>query len=247
MRRVKTAFGLATAVCALGATATSAVAENTHVFKANAVGKEISEATPINSRGTGEGPQEFRFGPFEITCEKATAKGKVSNAVSKTFYTEVKYSACSTWLKARNEKVGPFRVRFHSPVDLEYHANGYAESGAESESEVKILNAGSVSAKISGTGCTITWPPQTIPAKAIKHPEDEFSSAVYSNTEVANAKLKLFPSGFQKELVITNEFKKLESTIEEGKCSGFTHPETKTGLYKGVIVEQVQGGNLEFE
>jgi hypothetical protein len=247
MRRVKTALGLATAVCALGAMAVSASAANTHVFKDNAAGKIISEAEPVKTKGVAEGPQEFRFGPFEITCEAAVAKGKLINEESKTFYTEVRYSKCTTWLKARNERVGPFIVHFKTPVDFEFHANGFAETGAESESEVKILNPGAVSAKIGGTGCVITWPAQTVPIKAIKHPEDEFSAAVYSNTEVANGKIKQFPSGFQKKLLITSEFKKLESSVEEGKCSGFTHPETKTGYYKGTLLEEAKSGNLYYE
>ena len=246
MRSVKMTFGLAAAVCALCVAAVPAMA---HEFTFNIANKSISEATPAKLRGGSAETQEFRLGAFTFTCEKTVVRGKATAPEQDTLYNEVKFSGCITYLhpEKSNEKL-PFKVKFNGPFDLLYHANGFAESGGESESEVNLVNPGSVVATILGTKCHIEYPPQTIPVKAEKHPLEEFSSAVFSPTEVASSKIKQFPSGFQHQLVITNEFTKLFTETEaEGKCEEFEKTESKTGYYKGSFTEEVVGGNVDFE
>lgn len=250
MRHVRmTAVGLVAAACALGA---AAIPASAHQFTAAIVGKTISPAEPGKTRGHAVGNQVFKLGPFIITCKKAVARGTVTGPASNTFYTEIRYGGCETELIPAGQtkfRIHP-PVHFLTPVDIEYHVNGFVETGAESESEVNILNPGAVSIAVHGTGCKITWVPQTLPSKAIKKPEEQYTAATYSLSSVSTEgkRLKQFPSGFQQRLVIANEFKKLETEVEEEKaCEGGEPTEFKTGNYKGMLEEELVSGNLGVE
>ena len=79
--------------------------------------------------------------------------------------------------------------------------------------------------------------------------------SVFSNNEVPveESKLKRFPSGFQRRLVISNEFKGMKYVYEEGQCLGeggfeeeFKGAEARTGFFQGAFEEYVEGGNLGF-
>ncbi len=138
-------------------------------------------------------------------------------------------------------------------MKIVYHINGFAEIGTgETETEVEIGGA-EASFKIAGHICKIDWPAQTIPAKAIKSPEEEFSAAVYANKEVSQPEsLKnKYPNLVQNRLVIANEFKGMSWSYEEGQCVGeggfeeeAKHVEGKTGKWTGTLEEEVIGGNL---
>ena len=244
MRSVKIIGALATAVCALFVAAVPALA---HEFTASQYNKTISPGTPVGLKGGSEEEQEFRLAQFKFTCEKTVVKGKVYNASSETLYNTVKFTACKTYLtpEKSREKL-EFKVKFKQPFDFEYHANGYVGSGGESESEVDLVNPGPVEAMVVGTKCVLSWLPQVIPVRAEKKPEGEYSAATFSNEEVANTNLKMFPSGFQTKLVITNEFTHLKTEVGEGKCEEFEKTETKLGYYKGSFTEEIPRGNLGF-
>ena len=244
MRSVKIIGALATAVCALFVAAVPALA---HEFTASQYKKTITESTPVGLKGVSEEPQEFRLAQFTFTCEKTVVKGKVSSPSSATLYNVVKFSACTTYLvpEKAKEKL-PFKVKFKQSFDFEYHANGYVNSGGESESEVDLVNPKPVEAEVVGTKCILTWLPQVIPVRAEKKPGGEYSAATFTNEEVAQSNLKMFPSGFQTTLVITNEFTHLKNEVGEGKCEEFEKTETKTGYYKGSFSEEIPRGDLAF-
>ena len=151
-------------------------------------------------KGVGVGEQEFQFSYFKFSCATAKAKNGIANEYSEHVLREVKFSDCTTYFKVEGGNLlGPYRVSV-APIDFEFHQNHYAEFGSESESEVSLLNAGSVEARHRSTKCEVYWEPQTIPTKAITHPEAEYSSVAYANEgKVAENKLKLYPSGFQHE------------------------------------------------
>jgi hypothetical protein len=263
-------LGLA-AVCALGF-ASSAMA---HSFTASRLPKPLSEAEPGKTHGlgiegeiTGEHNQVFRFGAFEIYCgakgyANTPAEGAVTWATSQTLSTEIKFTKCLT--KAHfSSVVAGLRTAFNvnpetkksEPLKFVYHVNGFAEFGSgETESEVEV-GGGAAAFSIAGKVCKISWPAQTVPVKAIKHPEEEFSSAVYSNKFVPTGphSAKQFPSGEQERLVIANNFKSMKWSYEEGQClgeGGFEEEakttEGKGATYEGTLEEWVQGGNLGFE
>jgi hypothetical protein len=148
-------------------------------------------------------------------------------------------------------------------ITVVYHANGYTEAVGNGEGEeyefkkAEVLESAAY-IKISASKlCKIVIPAQTIPVRAIKFPNDEYSSAVFGNIEAEATNLKLFPSGFQKRIVIANEFKKMKFKYagEETQCT--TAPEFEklaeengggaSGIYKGSLEERLNGGDLSWE
>jgi hypothetical protein len=250
MSQLKIATVVATAACACGSMAATAPAK---IFKATRTPNPITEAEPAKTIGHGEGIQEFHFGVFTILCEKAGAKGIVDKEFFRDFAIQIKFGKCLTKAKF-GTFTGGIATKFNEgkPIGFVYHINGFAEVGEAPEgTEVKI-SGGEANFKISAKLCKISWPAQTVPAAAVKKPEEEFSAVVYSNEEIASERLKKFPSGFQKVLKIANEFKGMEFFYEEGQCVGeggfeeeAPHTEGKTAKYTGNIRELVSGGNIE--
>ena len=248
MNTRKMLLGAVIAAASLVAAFAGTASASSNYFHATAP-TPITETSPAEVKGLGSGPQEFRMSFFKFTCENAKALNKIGKEFSETFYATLKFSHCTTYFKVENGNLlGPYTVRV-TPINIEYHQNHFAELGSESESEVKLLNAGAVSATVGSTKCEVYWEPQTIPTRAIKHPEEEFGSAAYSNTEVAvpTNKMKLFPSGFQKQMVVTSDLMHIRSVASGGKCEQFNKEETTSGYYKGTVQYQVVKGNLSYE
>jgi len=252
MRRLRIASVLAVAACVCATTAATAIGEK--VFRATRLPKPISEFEPGKTLGRAVGVQAFKFGPFHIKCEVAAGKGIVGEETFKDFATQIKFAKCLTEAHF-GTFVGGLKTSFNggNPIGFVYHINGFAEVGNAPEgTEVKITG-GAATVKISAKICNISWPSQTVPAKAVKDPEGEFSAAVYSNQDFANESLNKFPSGLQRKLNIANEFKGMEYELEEGQCVGeggfeeeVEKTEGKTASYIGTIREEVKGGNLEI-
>jgi hypothetical protein len=252
MRQFKIAIVLALATCVCATTAAAAMGQK--VFRATRLPKPITEVEPAKTAGHEVGQQAFQFGPFKIKCEKAAAKGLVDKETFKDFSTQIKFGKCLTEAHF-GTFTGGLKTRFNEgkAVSFVYHINGFAEVGEAPEgTEVKI-SGGEANFKISGKICKINWPSQTVPTKAVKDPEGEFSAAVYSNEDVPNEHLTKFPTGLQRKLVIANEFKGMSYEFEEGQCVGeggfeeeASKTEGKTGKYSGTLREETVGGNLEI-
>jgi hypothetical protein len=275
MRSFKMATGMLATIGALAACAAPALA--TTQFTASRLPKPLSEAEPGKTKGRGVGStelggtersQELKFGVFYIVCAAKTSgktidEGAVSWATSLTFATEVKFEKCLTRTDFNGFFAGTkttFNVnpetKKSEPVKFIYHVNGYVGLGSgETESEVEV-GSGTASFSIAGKICKIDWPHQTVPAKAVKDPEETFSAASYADEEVPveEKELRKFPSLLQRKLLISNEFKDMEWSYEEGQCLGEGGFEQvakqeagKTGLYRGSFEEEVGAGNLGFE
>jgi hypothetical protein len=218
-------------------------------FKASAIGKEYTEAEPGTTRGLAveEAEPAFDFGGLVIKCPKAVAKGQVTSTFSKTLATEVKFSGCSTVAKEGPGKELLLATVIKTPVFFVFHANGFAETGAElGESNVEI-SGGTVEMKVAGVRakCVIGWPAQTIPVRAERKPEEEFSAVEYvPNSFPRPFSKKAFPSGFQERLLVVSDLKSIKWEVAEG-CENFEKTEGK-GKYTGTLEEQVVGGNLEI-
>ncbi len=268
MRIVKMAAGSAAIVGALALSATPALAAQ---FTASRLPKPLSAAEPGKTKGVGIGSselggeernQEFKFGAFRVVCAaKASTKtieeGAVSWATSPTFSTEVKFSKCLTKTTFSGFVTG-LSTSFNKsePVKFVYNANGYAGLGSGPTSSETEVAASSISITIANKVCNIAWPSQIVPVKAASAPGESYSAATYSTKEVPveERQLKKFPSLFQKKLVIADEFKGMEWHYEEGKClgeygfeEGSEKEEGKSGAFKGMLEEEVGGGNLSFE
>jgi len=252
MRQLRIAIVLAVATCICATTAATASAEK--VFKATRSPKPVSESETAKTAGNNTDTQAFQFGPFKIKCAKAHSTGIVNKETFKDFAIQIKFGKCLTEAHF-GLFVGGLRTTFNEnkPIGFVYHINGFAEVGeAEEGTEVKI-SGGEANFKISGKICKINWPSQTVPAKAEKKPEEEFSAAVYSNEDTPSEELKKFPLGFQRRLVIANEFKGMAYEFEEGQCVGeggfeeeAAHTEGKTARYTGTLREEIKGANLEI-
>jgi hypothetical protein len=243
MRHLRITLGLALTTCAFAVAVAPALAAP--VFKASRVGTPYSETEPGTQKGVATSTQEFNFGGLLVNCPKATLKGQVGFEFSKTLATEVTFQKCSTILKGGTGKELLIATAFKSPWAFVFHANGFAEVGTEFEGEVEI-SGGLIEMKISGVRgkCVIGIPAQTIPVAAIKKPEGEYSASEYGTNEVERpAAKKMFPSGFQTRLTISNEFHGVKWEVVEG-CSTFTITKG-VGRYIGAFEDQVVGGNLE--
>jgi hypothetical protein len=251
MRQLRIAIVLAVATCVCATTAATAMGQK--VFRATRLPQPISEFEPGKTVGRGVGVQAFRFGPFKIKCEVAKASGIVDNETFKDFSTQVKFSKCLTEAKF-GTFLGGIKTNFNErkAIGFVYHINGFAETGEAPEGTEVTVSGGGANFKIGGKICNISWPSQTVPAKAVKDPAGEFSAAVYSNEDVASGFPAKFPSGFQRKLNIANEFNGMEYEFEEGQCVGeggfeeeANKSEGKTAKYIGTLREEVKGGNLE--
>lgn len=238
---MKRTFVFAVTLSALALTATPALAGNE--FKANQVGKQFSEASPGHEQGVGVGDQEFIIGAFRIKCSSVKTKGETGWERSKTLYVSARYKHCETVAHLNNSQPIYLKTTFKNAWDFEYHANGFAELGSESESETRLLNAGTIELTVPSIKCLIEVPPQTIPEKAEEKPEKEYSEVTYGNEEVP-ASGRRFPSGTQKQLLIHNELNKYEYELSEGQCEEFKRTEGKNSHYDGTLKVAVKDGNL---
>jgi hypothetical protein len=261
MRNIRLVGGLVTAVCVLAVGAAPAMA---HQFVASKSGKTVGKGFEEIIVEQGVAPefeparmQEWRLGAFRILCYKATGAGEVTEGESETFTTTTKYSKCGWYPQSTNTlHVGASFSK--TGIQVIYHANGYTEAVGNGEGEeyefkkAEVLETSAYIKIYSTKLCKIVIPTQTIPVRAIKHPDEEFSAAVFSNTEV-----ELKTGVFQKRLVIQNEFKamKFKYAGEETQCTSAPEFEKlseeggggSAGVYKGNLEERLIGGNLSFE
>jgi hypothetical protein len=233
-------------VCAFALAVTPALAAE---FKASKTDK---------TNGKSETLQAFKFGPFKVDCEKATAKGAAAAGSSKTYATSIKYGKCTTEGRIGTKPI-KLPTRFLTPLAVEYHSNGFVETGSELE-EVEgaaVLAGGSAELRVNtglteehkASRCNITWPEQTIPLKAVKNPGGEYSAASYTNETKPATNLKNFPDGKQHYITINNSFKGIKYSFEGEPCEEWGKeegPEGGGGTYFGSFPQVLKAGNLEF-
>ncbi len=248
MRRFRMTIGLVAALAALAVGAAPALAGE---FVASKAGK---------TTGLSESEQHFEFGPFKIKCAKAKANGKVAAGSSSTFAVSISFKKCLAearlGLGSREIFLG---TKFLTPLAIEYHSNGFVETGSEIEEVggVAVVSGGSAELKVNTakneegvhTECHIRWPEQTIPIKAIKEPEGEFSEATFTNATIPHLMNMNFPTGEQHIIVFENTLKKFKYEYEGEPCEEFGReegPEAGDGRYTGSFPQVLMGGNLEF-
>jgi hypothetical protein len=235
MRQLWRPVGLVAFVCAFALLSTSAIAAE---FQASFTGK-------TRGKNFEETAQVFKFGGVKVTCLAAKESGEALVGPKKMLFDEVKYSKCSTEAKLGGNPIY-LKTKFLTPIDYEYHSNGFAEVGGSSESEVALVAPSAIELKISSIQCIIEIPAQTVPVKAEKKPNGEYSAVSFSTEEVETKNKKVFPSGFQKKLLIENALKGIEYIFTGGQCSEFKKTEGK-GTYEGPLLDELIKGDLWFE
>lgn len=247
MRHVRL-LGVVSAVCAFAIAATPALA---HEFTASKTGK---------TSGKMESEQKFKFGPFKITCEKVKAKGAQAAGSSETLTVALRFASCTDEVKF-GTKPAFVPTKFLTPLAVTYHANGYVETGSETEefegsavlaggeAEIKVYTGVIPGTPRERSHCLIHWPEQTIPLKAVKKPEAEYSSATYSNEFIPKTVNKMFPDGMQHFVNISNSFKGIKFEFEGEPCEEWGREEGAEGFggtYFGSFPVFLNGGSLEF-
>lgn len=247
MRHVRL-LGFVSVLCAFAIAATPALA---HEFTASKTGKTAGKA---------ESEQKFKFGPFKITCEKVKAKGAQAAGASSTLTVALRFASCTNEVKF-GTKPAFVPTKFLTPLAVTYHANGYVETGSETEefegsavlaggeAEIKVYTGVIPGSPREQSRCTILWPEQTIPLKAIKKPEGEYSTASYSNVVAPKPVNKMFPDGLQHSINVTNTFKGIKYEFENEPCEEWGKEEGSEGgggTYFGSFPVLLNGGNLEF-
>jgi hypothetical protein len=247
MSRFRITLGLIVALAALAVGASSALAGE---FVASKEGKTV---------GTTEEEQLLVFGPVKIKCVKTKAVGHVAAGSSSTYATSITFNKCLTHAILGEHEIF-LGTQFKTPVAIQYHANGFVETGSELE-EVggqAVLSGGEAELKVNigrtkefgRSECKIHWPEQTIPLKAITHPEEEFSEATYTNESTPHMVNKSFPEGIQHAILISNEIRGIHFEFEGEPCDEWGHEGGPTGndaKYIGSFPQLVQFGNLEFK
>jgi hypothetical protein len=266
MRKTKVLIGLAAAVCALAVTAVPAMG---HAFVGSKTGLLTGkgfEQIPNVEKGSGEfrefepeRMQEWHFGVFDVLCYTEASKGELTETSSEILTLNMKFGACG-WYPKPKSSLHTGASFSKEGITVKFHANGFVETledGEEVEFKGEILPS-SAYIKVSGKICKVEIPAQTIPVKAIKHPEEEFSDVLYSTFAQPLAKSsKAFPTGEQEEVLLTNAWKGIKYHFggEENQC---TNPEgfekqsgeeggSTGGTYKGQTYAKLIGGNLKYE
>jgi hypothetical protein len=264
MRKTKMLIGLATAVCALAITAVPAMA---HQFSASKTGllsgkgfEEIAKAEVGEFREFApERMQEWKFGQFTILCYSETSKGELTETTTDVLTLNMKFGACG-WYPHPKINLHSGATFAKEGITVRFHANGWVEllaDGEEVEFKGEIL-PGAAFVKVGGTICKIEILAQTIPVKAIKNPEEEFSSVLYSNFGVPLAKAsKEFPNAEQERILFTNDWKSIKFHYggEANQCTNPVDFEKQAGeegganggVYKGQTYTKLNGGNIKYE
>jgi hypothetical protein len=203
MRYPRLALALAAAGCVLAIAAAPALGATKKEFYGTPIGGK--------TKGLNTGIQELRFGPVHVFCGRAVSKGVLGASPSPVFNSSIRFSACHTEAKIGAHPI-PLATTFLTPLVVEYHHNGFVETGSETVEEEGTLklSGGTVELRINAGPafkCEIRWPEQILPFRAKIRPEEEFSAAIYTNVEAEHAITKAFPEGKQDRLLIENFFK----------------------------------------
>ncbi len=262
MRHLKTAFGLAAAMCLFGVMATSAFGHEFTTFKFNHV---ISEAEPVKS--TAKAPeeeelQELNFARYHVYCRGVKGKGLITESPSTTLTTHLAYSKCGYYPGGKAEAEAGWLglgAQVKGGLTIALRVNGAAslegnEEGEEFEYGTKAeLRETSAEIKIPGRKyCTLIIPTQVLPAAAVHNPEGTFSAVAYSKGGEAKPEtpqnLNKYPGYFQHKLIVTLNLKAIKFRFnEETQCGEFEPKiEKANGILAGNLQMEVPGGNLEF-
>lgn len=199
-------------------------------------------------RAVAVGAQEFSFGPFQITCLKARAsKTLIATAFpSQTVDVAVLFGKCTSEpVTVAKKKLPAAKAVFLSPLNIDFHANRWAEIGAEDEGG-EVTGTVEIDAG-GGNGCMISWGPQTVPAGQLKEPNIEYEAALYETLREKVEGKKKFPLGVRERLLVTSTFSKMTFSLAKGACAQLSRTELKTGEYEGALRAEVGQADLGWE
>ena len=237
------AIALASAVCGLFAFAGAPADahEVTHSFTGNRTGE---------AHAVGIGEPEFSFGHFTIKCKKTrpVKTHEKGTFPSHTLYLIVSFVKCTTApVIIAGHRLPAGKALFKQPLEIEYRANGWVEVGASSSSSSELKDPTAIEIEPgAGSGCLVTWAPQTVPDAAQKGPNLEYEAALYETLKEKTEDHKHFPDGVQEKLMIKNAFTQMSFTVSEGLCAGMGS-KPSSGAYQGSLLAEVSHADLGWE
>jgi len=241
MRSVRTALGLAVALCAFGTFAAPALAKKAKppiVFGKfvasypNAT--PISPATPALAKGHGElDVMSLADGALHIEeCEDVKSRGEVTEENSESFFQNVTFAHCLASIPLGKGLTEQLPVPKFT-LGMEFRSNKSVEVGEGAPSETEIVKPSTVIIPIGKKApCAVTIPQQIVPSKAATKAEREYGAAAYT-TEKEEASLKKFPLGYQERLAIDMEFTKVESWVKPNEHC--VYAEGEDGSYDSTV------------
>jgi hypothetical protein len=239
-------LALALAASTLAAAAQPALA---HKVRQAGVAHKFTGSEAAEVRASGSGVQEFVYGPFTVTCEKARSikTGTMTSWPSESFLVQMKYSECEATAALHNMEELELKAKFLTPVSLVYHANGFVEAGAGGTlTGGKLVGASAIEIALGGVfKCTIDVEPGTFPVKAIKKPEEMFEAASYKVEETTIEKGK--KTSVRKTLAIKTALAKMTYELEGEFCEALSKTEGRTGSYTGSLLAELPKGSLGWE
>lgn len=264
MRRIWIGAGLIATLCAFCTAAAPALAvshKKTHTkppkvlgkFVANyPSGKKINETNKAFDKGIGSVEVlKLADGAINVvSCKKVKSAGGINWERSDTIFQLVSFDGC----RAKSYfGESPFTEVLKIPnfkIGFEFHSNGFVETGGGESTSVHVDKTSVIIKGPKGSQCEVELPAQTLPVKATKKPENEFEAATYE-TEEHPAKIKKFPAGFQEELDIYTELKKVVANVKKLTPSCV---DKSPGKYKNNTGEieieleevRIKNGNLGF-
>ena len=148
-----------------------------------------------------------------------------------------------------------------TPLAIEYHANGFVETGSELE-EVggrAVLSGGDGRTEgqyrqdrriHANRNAKSLGPNRRSRSKRSKIPKKNFPRRRIPTIAQPHGVNKNFPDGLQHGILISNELKGIHFEFEGEPCEEWGHeegPEGKAGSYTGSFPQFLQAGNLEFK
>lgn len=262
MGKTRMLIGLAAALCAFAVTAGPAFG---HAFVGSKTGlltgkgyEEIEKTEFAAQRPyEPEHMQEWHLGFFHVLCYTEHSEGALPEVTANSITLTVKFSSCGYYPNV-TKNIHFAAVFPKEGIKVKFSANGWIET-LENGEEVEFkgeIEPGAGWIKIE-KACKIQLLKQTIPVKAVKNPEEEFSTVLYSNiTQLLSKPSKEFPTGEQAMVLFTNAWKTLKYKYGEGEEYQCTNPEfwekqaeegAIGGSYRGQFYVKLKGGNLSYE
>jgi hypothetical protein len=261
MRHLRTAVGLVATTCLLAVFAAPALGHEFVAFKFNHTASEL-EPFKTTAKSPEETKQVFVFGSRTVKCGKAVGKGTLTSNNTTTVGVHIAFTKCGFYPKPTKEEFIPGAIKGGLTVNFKVNGAGEFLGNGEGEeleygAKAELLETATIVQIGAGHYCTFIIPQQTVPARAKVAPSEEFATIAYSNlavpVESTPTKLKLYPGGFQHKVIFTYDLKPFKYRYkEETQCFEVEELEGHkveygAGQWKGEVVTEVNGGNLEFQ
>ena len=159
-----TAVGAAVG-CVFAAAAAPALA------KKEEVPKEFEATVGGKTKDVSLGSQQFRFGPYKITCSSATSTGEATAGMSTTLIDKVSFSEC---VSGKGKKATPATMK---PWEVEFDSDGLFE----------IVNEPKIT--IEAASCTIDIESGEVGEEELHHKPVTYKTREPKKGEVAPKKL----------------------------------------------------------